>query len=116
MDKPIIHKQLIHVSDMDSRYQPYFNSDQPIYKVTVLPVKKNDNQEPLETVIMIPANLRTGCLVVQNLGRYPVVLPSETRDDLRPMSFYVTGVGSQDVKVMNRHNRQEYFIETMTFP
>lgn len=116
LDHPLIHKQLIHVTDMEPRYQPYFNSNQPIYKVTVIPQKKPDSKEQLKTIVMIPANLRTGCLVVQNLGRYPIILPKNAIDDLRPLRFYVTGMGTQDVKVMNINNRQEYFIESMTFP
>lgn len=111
---------------MELRYQPYFNTSGSLWKVTVIPQKDTTKHvaadqpagtnQRLETVVMIPANLRTGCLVIQNLGRYPIVLPSESTEDLRPMSFYVAGVGSQDVKVINRHNRQEYFVETLNFP
>lgn len=116
MLKPQIHKQLIHISDIEPRYQPYFNTNGAIWKVTVVPQKDPNSFDKLETVVMIPANMRTGCLVLQNLGRYPIVLPSESKDDLRPLSFYVAGEGSQDVKVINRNNRQEYFVDTLTFP
>ena len=83
------------------------NNYPQIHLVTITPQKSTDSGHCRVTMI-VPANLRDGNLMLQNNGRVPITSPPMDQDDLRPISFYAFGTGTQLFKVVLSNNPNNY--------
>jgi len=70
-----------------------------IWSVVITPKKDPTTTATTRVVVSAATNTRTGNLVVQNNGRTPAAPPPAGQDDLRPCSYYVMGIGSQNFRV-----------------
>jgi hypothetical protein len=96
------------------KLRPYLQNYPHLWKVTVIP-KKSPESGLCRVNIVAAANMRTGTLGLENLGREPKTVPPSDQDDLRSTSWYVFGVGTQRFKVILASDMGNYVEKTERF-
>lgn len=81
--------------------------------VTITP-KKSPDSGLCRVTIVVPHNLRDGNVTLQNNGRVPVTYPQPDQDDLRPITFYAFGKGSQVFNVVLDSDHTNYVTSIFT--
>lgn len=77
-----------------------------IYKVTITP-QKREGTYSVRTSILAPPSFGTGVTLLHT-QRLPLQLPTGTTEDLRPITYYVGGSGTQKFRVNWETNRAVY--------
>ena len=109
---PFISRTPVDFEDVDPNINMFFPKDRPIYRLTVIPQKRvgshwsipeglSNKTAKVRCFILLPVVNRHGDFIIHNEGRQGVEPPKD-EDDLRPISFLVSGVGSLTVRVANK--------------
>jgi len=95
--------------------QPRVANVDHVYFVVIVPQAITDPNTPCRVSITAAANNRTGTIQLENNGRLPVASPPTNFDDLRPITFYVWGVGTQIFRTRVSNNTSVYKESTVEF-
>lgn len=77
-----------------------------ISEVTIIP-KKNTAYKGISKMVVTHSTVDTG-VILNAIGRTPSAAPASLEDDLRPMSYYVWGVGKHKFSVIDNNSVMKY--------
>ena len=97
---PFISRTPVELKDIDPNINMFFHKDNPVYRLTVIP-RKRVGSAKVRCFILLPVVDRHGDFIIHNEGRQGAEPPKD-EDDLRAISFLVSGIGSLTVRVANK--------------
>ena len=115
--EPLIQKERIpkeRYNNVPAHVQFLTEKQDHVWKLTITP-RKTATSGHCRTFIVVPANYRSGPLILENAGRQPRTAPPLDQDDLRPIVFYAFGTGTQKIRVFLDANHNNWVETTIDF-